>query len=258
MPLIRLSKGTWCLVALVGLACSNAFRPNRYPTNESLYAASLREYRARRWDGAIAGFDKLTLELPARDSLLSRSHYYLAMAHERKGEHLLAAQSFSRLTETFPDDSLADDALLAAGRSYKEMWRKPTLDPTYGQTALSTYRTLLSLYPNSPLVDDATREIARLEEWFARKDYENGMYYMRRKAYDPAIIYFKDVARLYPNTATARNANLRLVDAYKEIRYREEIREVCAGLHQRYPGDREVVDTCGAAPPPPAVAVPTP
>ena len=33
---------------------------------------------------------------------------------------MLAAQSFSRLVESFPDDSLADDAALEAARSYRE------------------------------------------------------------------------------------------------------------------------------------------
>ena len=250
MSLFRLTRSAWCLVALAALGCTHSFKVGRYRTNETLYAAALREYQTRRWDGAIAGFDKLTLELPARDSLLSRSHWYLAKAHSRKGEHLLAAQSFSRLTETFPDDTLADDAVLEAGRSYQRMWRKPSLDATYGQTAVTTYRLLPSLYPNSTLVEQANQAVGRIEEWFARKDYENGLYYMRRKAYDPAIIYFKDVARLYPSTPTARNANLRLIDAYKEIRYRDEIKEVCQGLHARYPGDREVSASCG----PPAAA----
>ena len=30
--------------------------------------------------------------------------------------------------ETFPDDSLADDALFGAGRAYQRMWRKPALE----------------------------------------------------------------------------------------------------------------------------------
>ena len=72
------------------------------------------EYQKHHWDNAITGFEKLTTDLPPRDSLLTRSYWYLASAHERQGEHLLAAQSFSRLVESFPEDSLADDAALEA------------------------------------------------------------------------------------------------------------------------------------------------
>ena len=140
------------LVVLVGVAaCRPEFQLKNFTTNEALYAASLREYQRHHWDNAVTGFEKLTTDLPPRDTLLPRSYWYLASAHEHMDEHLLAAQSFSRLVETFPEDSLADDAALEAARSYRRMWRKPQLDPTYGETALASYNTLIGLYPTSPL-----------------------------------------------------------------------------------------------------------
>src|SRR5439155_3952475 len=150
---------------LLGLAaaCRPDFKLNRYKTHDELFRAGLREFGRRKWDNAIAVFEKLTLELPARDSLLPRSYWYLATAHERQGEHLLAAQSYTKLVETFVEDTLADDAALEAGRSYRRLWRKPSLDPTYGETALATYNTLLGLYPTSPLVPAAQKEVADLE-----------------------------------------------------------------------------------------------
>ena len=106
------------------------------------------EFQHKRWDNAVSGFEKLTTDLSARDSLLPRSYWYLASAHERLGEHLLAAQSFSRLVESFPEDSLADDAALESSRSYRRLWRKPQLDPMYGETAIASYNTLIGLYPD--------------------------------------------------------------------------------------------------------------
>ena len=95
-------------------------------------------------------------------------------------------------------------------------------------------------------------EIARLEEWFARKDYETGEYYLRRKAYDPAILYFKDVVEKWPGTPSSRRAQLRLVETYRKINYRDEADEVCQALRTAYPDDAEVLATCG---PPPAAPV---
>src|SRR6266850_5676246 len=163
-------------------ACRGGFRVNRFPTNESLYSAAVQEYQRKHWGNAILAFEKLTNDLPARDTLLPRSYWYLGNAHEHDGEHLLAAQSFTRLYESFPDDTLADDAALASARSYRKLWRKPTLDATYGETALATYNTLLGLYgETSEHADVARREIAELEQWFATKNYETGMYYFRMK-----------------------------------------------------------------------------
>ena len=248
--MISIRKILACAAALPLLlaACAKPFTPSRITPSEALYEASLREYQAERWDNAILGFEKLTLDLPARDTLLSRSHWYLGMAHFRNKQYILAGQSLQRLTEAFPDDSLADDALFEAGRAYSRLWRKPVLDSQYGQLALTTFRTLLALYPNTDRAADANSEIARLEQMFATKDYEVGMHYFRRRAYDSAIIYFQDVVSAYPNTPRARDAYLRLAEAFSAIRYREDAREVCDTLRTRYPGDPAVVEACGAPP----------
>ncbi len=237
-----------CALGLVVAACAKPFIPARITPSTALYEASLREYQAGKWDNAILGFEKLTLDLPARDTLLSRSHWYLGMAHFRNKQYILAGQSLQRLTEAFPDDSLADDALFEAGRAYGRLWRKPVLDPQYGQLALTTLRTLLALYPNTALASQANAEIARLEQMFATKDYEVGLHYLRRRAYDSAIIYFQDVVATYPNTPRARDAYLRLAEAFTAIRYRDDAREVCATLRTKYGTDADVIETCGPAP----------
>ena len=245
-----------CVALLAAVACTPAFKLSKFKTNDALYAAATREYRARHWDNAIQAYERLTLDLPARDTLLPRAYWFLATAHARKEEHLLAAQGYSRLNQTFPDDSLADDAMLAEAGEYAKMWRKPALDSQHGQTALATYRSMLELYPDSPLAPQAQQGAARILEWLATKDYLTGVHYVRRKAPDSAILYFKDVIKNYPETAQARNAYLRLVEVYRSINYRDDARDACSTLHQKYPRDQEVRTICG--PPPPAtVAQPT-
>ncbi|MBK6841765.1 MAG: outer membrane protein assembly factor BamD [Gemmatimonadetes bacterium] len=230
-------------------ACSAGFKLSRYGTNESLFNAALGEYNKKKWDHAVTAFEKLTFDLPARDSLLPLAHWYLAKSHAGRKEHLLAAQAYNRLAESFATDSLADDAMYEAAREFQKMWRRPTLDANYGEQALSAYQSLLGLYPDTDKKDLATAAVDKLQEWFAAKDYESGMYYYRRKAFDSAIIYFKDVVKNYPQTLMAKEAYLRLASSYDAIRYREDKQEVCATLFQRYPGDKEVAVACGAPTP---------
>ena len=167
---------------------------------------------------------------------------------------MLAAQSFSRLVESFPEDSLADDAALEAARAYKRLWRKPGLDPMYGETAIASYNTLIGLYPDSPLIPVAQKDIAELQNMFAIKDYDAGAYYFRRKAYDSGILYFKDVLEKYPESPTARDAGLRLILAYKAIRYREDAAELCTQMLARYTKDRDISSACADVPRPVAKA----
>jgi outer membrane protein assembly factor BamD len=255
-----LRRSAAALLLAVAAGCAHEFQTKNYKTNEDLYRAGLREFDRHKWDNAIAAFEKLTLDLPARDSLLPRSYWYLATAHERQGEHLLAAQSYSKLVESFPDDSSADDAALEAARSYWKMWRKPALDPTYGETALATYNTLIGLYPTSPLIPQAQKELAELENWFATKNYDAGLFYFRRKAFDSAILYFKDVLTRWPNSPTAKLSSIKLVEAYRAIRYREDASELCTELRKKYANDDGVKQACLGVPDAPtptaATAVP--
>jgi outer membrane assembly lipoprotein YfiO len=122
------------------------------------------------------------------------------------------------------------------------------LDAEYGQNAITQFQTLESLYPESPLIPRANTQLAKLDEWFAEKDFETGYHYLKRKAYDSAIIYFKDVIRLHPSAKKTRDAYLRLHDAYRAINYKDDARDLCDAMRKAYPNDRDVRSACGAAP----------
>jgi outer membrane protein assembly factor BamD len=237
-------------IALVGCAMilagchRQSFDPRAFTSTDALFSASLREFQQRRWENAVRGFERLTTDLPARDPRLAMAYFHLGKAQQNMSEYLTSAQTFQRVSESFPDDTLADDALFEAGRSYQRLWRKPTLDAQHGESALNVLRTLLVVYPGSPLVPEAERDVARLEQWFATKDYETGYHYIKRRAYDSAIIYFKDVIENYPNTPKAREAYLRLLESYRAIRYNEDARELCVTMLERYSTDRDVTRAC--------------
>ena len=250
-----------CLVvatAATAAACGGGGGPAPPPQHPELFTASMREFQRKKWDNALAGFDLLASQLPARDTLLPLVYFHQGQAHARKGEHLLAAQAYQRIGDAFPDDSLADDALFQQAREYQKLWRKPQLDAQYGTTALGTFRQVLSLYPESPLTAETGKQITTLNEWFATKDFDTGMHYFRRKAYDPALIYFKDVVRLYPGTPAARRAYFRMIESYRAINYKEELAEVCAEMRRFYPTDAEVAGTCPAPPAAASAAPATP
>lgn len=238
------------IVACSMVACGRGFQPRDFANPEALYRGAYQEYLRGNMGNAILGFERLTLDLSSRDSLLVPTYYYLALAHEARKEFLLAAQAFARLSDGFPTDTLAPKALLGEGRSYQSLWRKPELDADYGIKALGTLRVLLTAFPDGPEATEAVARIATIEDWLARKDYEVGVHYMKtRKAYDSAIIYFQSVIETYPSTPTARKAWLGLHQSYEKLRYTEEALETCTELHQRYPSDPEVLEVCGPSPP---------
>jgi outer membrane protein assembly factor BamD len=246
MPFFKRSRVSVVLAVVLVAGCHHTpgFQPLKFASHQALFDASLAELRKHKWSHAVAGFEKLTTDLPARDPLLPESYYYLGEAHMGSKEYILAAQSYSRVAENFPEDTLADRATYKTGVAYAMLWRRPGLDPEYGETSRSTFQSFLAAYPDSPLRDSAQKQIDRLDEWFAIKGYNNGVTYYKRKAYDSGIIYFRDVVKQYPKTDAARKSQIRLVQSYRAIKYREDVAETCGSLEKGHPSDRDVAKVC--------------
>ena len=236
-------------VATALAGCGRGFQPRDFATPEALFQATLLEFQQKKWDNAQLGFERLTSDLSSRDPLLAPAYFYLALTHERRKEFLLAAQAFERVTDGFPDDTLAPMAMLGTGRAYQSIWRRPSLDPEQGQKAASVLRALLSSYPDSKETEEAKQRITQLEEWFALKDYQTAVHYIKvRPVVDGAIIYLKDIVTTYPTTKAARLSWLRLHELYTKIRWKEDAAETCSAMWKAYPGDTEVRAACGAVP----------
>ena len=236
------------LLLAAPLACRPPFDPKIYPTADKLYQVAVAEYKAGRFDNAAKAFEKLTLDLPARDPRLPVAFFLLAQSQQKIGQNLLAAATYNRLVDAFPQDTLVDDALYLSGQAYEKEWGHPELDATYGKSAIAAYESLLASYPDSPYAKRAQDRLARLDEWLAEKDYNTGYLYLKRNAFDSAILYFKDVIRQHPNARKTKDAYLRLLQAYRAINYTEDARDLCDAMRKAYPNDRDVLKACGPAP----------
>ena len=198
---------------------------------------------------------RLTFDLEPGDPTLPQIRYYLAECSFQMGDLIQAASDFRKVSDEFSTTDYAPMALLRAGDANLRLWHRPELDPSYGETALAIYQELAGRFPDSDAAARARVHVRRLEHQFAEKTYKTGMFYLRRKAFDSAIIYFKDVVAKYPEAPSARLAQLRLVDAYKAIRYKDDASDQCAELRRLFPDDAEVRTTCaGVALPAPSTA----
>lgn len=214
---------------------------------ESLWTRALREYSHAHWGKAAVLLERVTLEVPAGDSLVVEARFRLAECYFGQKNQLQAAREFRKVSDDTPDAALAPEALLRAGDAYAELWRRPELDPTYGQTALATYQELLNRYPDAPATARGRLRIAELEESFARKQLKSAEYYYKLKAYDSAILYLKDIAASYPRASITPAALLRLVDSYRKVGYAEDLQETCGYIRRYHPATPGLEQSCPPA-----------
>lgn len=202
---------------------------------DSLFRLAESRVRRGKWGDAIKHLERLLLEFSPGDSRIPQARYFLGEAKFAIGSHLEAAREFRRVSDETPNDKLAPEALLRVADVYTDLWRRPELDPSYGQTALATYQELLNRYANTPAAARAQERINELQERFAYKEYRAALFYFKLKAYDSAILYLKDVVATYPRASVAPDALLKLVEAYRRLGYQEDVRETCGYLRRFHP-----------------------
>lgn len=215
---------------------------------EAELARGMQLFRHGQFRKAQVVFQRLTFEFNVTQEELAQARYYVAECNYQLGDYVQAASDFRQVADEFSTTTYAPTALLRAGDSNLRLWHRPELDPSYGETALAIYQELAGRYPESDAAGRARLHVRRLESQFAEKAYKTGIFYMRRKAFDSAIIYFKDVIANYPNAQRAPDALLRLVDSYRAIGYTQEVQETCEHLRRFYPNASRLEASCPAPP----------
>ena len=253
--------GTVALVAACGGGGGGSTRPGApapvpeaaasAATIDSLWREAEQAVRRGKWSDAQKLLDRALLEFAPGDPRIPRAHLFLGEALFAQNRQLEAAREFRKTSDETPNNPLAPEALLRLGDVYADLWRRPELDPTYGQTALSTYQELLNRYPESTAAKRGQLRIAELNERFASKAYKSAMFYFRLKAYDSAILYLKDLVATYPRAAVTPRALVTLVQAYRRLGYREDVQETCGYIRRYHPRAPNLREVC---PPQPAGA----
>jgi outer membrane protein assembly factor BamD len=218
-------------------------------TVDTLWTKAQSAVRHAKWNDAEKLIERVLLEFGPGDPRIPQAHYWLGEAYFGRNRQLEAAREFRKASDDTPNDPLAPEALLRVGDVYADLWRRPELDPTYGQTALSTYQELLNRYPNSNAAKRAQLGINELNERFAYKTFRAALFYYRLKAYDSAILYLKDLVANYPKSAIAPDALVKLVHAYKNLGYREDVQETCDYIRRFHPKASGAAEVCPASPP---------
>lgn len=202
------------------------------------------QFRQAKWPDVQLTLERMNLELKPGDPRLPELRFMLGEAQLGQGNALQAVREFRRVSDDTPSDSLAPKALVRAADAYATLWRRPELDPTYGRSALATYQEVLNRFPGTPAATLATVRALELQNQFAYKEYKAGMYYARLKAYDSAILYFRDVVATYPRSSSAPLALLQLVKAYRTLGYVEDVQETCGYIRRFHAGVAGVVEAC--------------
>lgn len=211
---------------------------------DSLWANAVALYQKQDWRKAGTALERAQLEMPFNDKRIPLARFYLAEARLGEKSNLQAVREFRRVSDEFPTDSLAAPALLRAGDAYLKMWRRPELDPTYGQSAYATYQELVGRYPGTEAAKTGELRIKEIENRFAIKEYKAALYYIKFKAIDSAILYLRNIIATWPRADVVPDALVRLVAAYRGLGYVEDTNETCTYFRRQWPDSPKLASSC--------------
>lgn len=238
-----MTRAFTCALLLALGACSAA-PPKTGVTPDAQIVQARALFHRGKFDEALTQYRRLMFELGPGDPVLPEIRYYLAECEFQEGMLVEAAHAFREVSDQNPESPYAPLALLRAGDANLRTWHDPELDPTPGQSALAIYQELVGRYPGSEAAARAQIRVHELNDQFATKSYQNGMFYFRRRAYDSGIIYFKDVIASYPDSRLVTDALLRLADTYAIIGYGDELKEVCGTIRRFHPAQAASARSC--------------
>jgi len=235
--------GAPVLLLLIATGCGHKPAPavvaaTPVPTEvarDSVWQEVEKAFRRGDWNETQRAIDAVAAMLTPADPRYFRMHFIQGEVHLARHEALQAVREFRRVADEQPEGPLAADALVRAGDANAELWRKPVLDPTYGDAAKTIYEEVVARYPGTPAAQRAGLRLTELTEKYAEKEYRNALFYVRFKAYDSAILLLRSLIASYPKAEVIPDALEHLVKAYQKVNYQEDVKETCNYIRQYHP-----------------------
>lgn len=222
------------VVAFVFLAGCSTEEAIQQFTAEERFALGMAKFREEDYLEAIEDFKVVTLQFQG-SRVADDAQYYMAECRFQREEYVLASYEYDVLIRTMPTSEYISRARYRKALCYYDLSPNSYLDQDYSRKAIDEFQSFLEYHPTDSLASEAETHITELNTKLARKDYDNGITYMKMDYYRAAAYYFDLVIEKYHDTPFAEPAHMKKAEAlFQRKKYQEAGQEVERFL-LRYP-----------------------
>jgi outer membrane protein assembly factor BamD len=175
-------------------------------SDEQFYYAQLQLERGKTLD-AIEAFDQLRAAYPG-SRFLDAAIFGTGRAYFGRGEYLVAATHFERVTNDFPNSDYRDDARFWLSRCYDKVSLPARLDQKYTLLAIDHYSQYVVEFPHGSRVEEARARLGAMRARLAEKETLIGEFYNHRHRYKASLLYLDRVFERYADTPLADRARV--------------------------------------------------
>jgi len=188
---------------------------------EALYSRAVEQYEAKKWGKAVDLLQKYIFSYPA-NKRTETAQFYLADAFFNAKSYTEAIVELEYFIDNYKNYNLKRDASYKLAICYYKLAPSYQFDQTLSKNAIGEMRQFLKDYPESEYrqeIDSLSRIlISRLEE----KKMHTGNFYMKKRDYISAEIYYLSVDLNNLSEKYAGNMLLSLATAQFNLKKYEE------------------------------------
>ena len=207
-------------------------------TASQLFEMGSAEFEAGDYGDASETLERLILGVPGFEQA-AEAQLMLARAYFLDEQYILSQSEFTRFIDRYPAHPQAAEAALGVCQSNQALSPISQRDQTFTLQAAQVCENVAADWSGAPAADEAAAVAQEMRAKLAKKQYENGSYYLRRNVPDAAILYWQQLVVSYPETEWAATALAGIIEAYTRIGYDDEVEAATARLLQDYPESPE-------------------
>jgi len=212
-------------------------------TAERIYEEGQAKMRDKDYEKAIVYFGKLESRYP-NGRFAAQAQLETAYAYYKKEEPILCVAAAERFIKLHPNHANVDYAYYLKGlavfneRGMLEKITKQQIsdrDPRALHDSFVSFKDLVTRYPNSRYVKDATQRMIYLANALADHELDVARYYMKRQAYIAAVNRTKYALEYYPSTPAIEEALVIMISAYDLLGLEDLKNDTLRILKTNYP-----------------------
>jgi len=212
-------------------------------TAERIYEEGQTKMRDKDYEKAIVYFGKLESRYP-NGRYAAQAQLETAYAHYKKQDPVLCVAAADRFIKLHPNHANVDYAYYLKGlavfneRGVIEKLTEQQIsdrDPRSLRDSFTTFKELVTRYPNSRYTKDATQRMVYLANSLSDHELHVARYYMKRQAYIAAINRCKYVLEYFPQAPGVEQALVIMISAYDLLSLEDLKNDTLRILKTNYP-----------------------
>jgi outer membrane protein assembly factor BamD len=213
---------------------------------QRIYTEADEKMRSRDYEKAIKYFETLESRYP-HGRFATQAQMDKIYAYYKRNDPISTIASADRFIKLHPDHPNIDYAYYMKGlatfneRGVIEKLTKQQIsdrDPKSLRESFLALKELVTRYPNSRYVKDATLRMTYLVDMLANHELHVARYYMKRQAYLASVNRCKFVLETYPDSPSVEEALVIMISAYDLMGMDDLKQDTLRVLQTNYPDSK--------------------